>query len=186
MSLSAIKDFFAIVQSVATVIAIIVGGVWTYWLFVRKRQSYPRAKIEHKISHRPTLGGKVLLSVDTIISNIGDVLISVESGRISVSQMLPPQSQLLNIIKGNNEVMVTNWQNLASQGTSKFEIEPGESHQLPYHFLIASDIQTIFVYTYFRNVEKPGRELGWEITTIYDIQLSGDARPSWLKRWILR
>src|SRR6266702_4870713 len=177
VSLSDLKDIATIIQSVATVSAIIIGGVWTYWLFIRKRQKYPRAKIEHRISHRPT-NGKILLSIDVIISNSSDVLLLLESGKVLVSQVLPPQAELLSILNGSPGTEVTDWRALVplrnpTWKKGELELEPGESQQLPYHFVIDASIQTVLVYTYFRNIKKRGRVLGWELTTIYDLQ------PSW-------
>lgn len=174
ISWSNVKDIAALIQSAATVIAITVGGIWTYWLFVRKRQKFPRAKIEHRISHRSTVNGRLLLSVDAIISNTSDVLLSLVSGKISVSQMLPPQAELLNILNGGQGTEVTDWQALVplrnpTWKKGELEIEPGESQQLPYHFVINASVQTLLVYTYFRNAEKSGRVLGWELSTIYDL-----------------
>src|SRR5260370_16930816 len=102
ISLSTVRDIATIIQSIFTVAAVIIGGVWTYWLFVKKRQKYPSAKIEHQISHRPIANGKVLLSVNAVSSNSGNVLLSLEKGKIPVSQMLPPQNELLDILTQKN------------------------------------------------------------------------------------
>ncbi len=173
ISLSTVRDIATIVQSIFTVAAVIIGGVWTYWLFVKKRQKYPSAKIEHQISHRPIANGKVLLSVNAVISNSGNVLLSLEKGKIRVSQVLPPQDELLDILTRKKGTQVTNWHLLSPLvnpiGQETLEIEPSESQQFLVHYVIDADIQTILVYTYFRNVEKPKRNIGWTLTTIYDL-----------------
>src|SRR5260370_19913342 len=115
MSISEIKDIATIAQSAATVIAIILGGWWTYSRFLKKREPYPRVKIEHHIFYKSIIKGKMLLSLGITISNIGNVWIRLESGEVKVSQILPPRDELLDIIKGNQGVMVTNWQALAVQ-----------------------------------------------------------------------
>src|SRR6266851_4929717 len=159
ISLSTVRDIATIVQSIFTVAAVIIGGVWTYWLFVKKRQKYPSAKIEHQISHRPIASGNVLLSL--------------EKGKIRVSQVLPPQDELLDILTRKKGTQVTNWHLLSPLvnpiGQETLEIEPSESQQFLVHYVIDADIQTILVYTYFRNVEKPKRNIGWTLTTIYDL-----------------
>ena len=50
------------------------------------------------------------------------------------------------------------------------ELEPGESDQVHFDFLLGRDVETIIVYSYFRNAKKFGRkeELGWQITNVYD------------------
>jgi flagellar biogenesis protein FliO len=52
MKLSDIKDIADVIQALFTSLAFIIGGAWTYLLFVRKRQRFPRAKIEHQITQR--------------------------------------------------------------------------------------------------------------------------------------
>ena len=98
LPLSTLKDIATIVQSVITVAAVILGGIWTYWLFVREREKYPSAKIEHRICHRPIANGKILLSIDATVINSGDVLLALVSGNMTISQMLPPQDELLEIL----------------------------------------------------------------------------------------
>lgn len=173
ISLSSISDIATIIQSLITSGALILGGVWTYWLFVKKRQKYPSAKIEHEISHRPITNDKVLLSVNIIVSNNGNALLSLKEGKIRVNQMLPPKDELLDILTRNKGTRVTNWQLLSPLvnpiGYKGHEIEPGESQQFLVHYVIDADIQTILVYTYFRNVEKLRRNIGWTLTTIYDL-----------------
>src|ERR1035437_10352507 len=46
------KDLTGALQSVATIIALFIGGLWTFRAFVKGRGNYPRAKLEHLISHR--------------------------------------------------------------------------------------------------------------------------------------
>ncbi len=87
--------------------------------------------------------------------------------------MLPPKDELLDILTRNKGARVTNWHLLSPLvnpiGYKGHEIEPGESQQFLVHYVIDADIQTILVYTYFRNVERPRRNLGWTLTTIYDL-----------------
>ena len=175
ISLSTVRDIATIVQSVFTVVAFIAAGVWTYWLFVRRRQRYPSAKIEHQISHRPITNGKVLLSVNAIVSNSSSVLLSLNEGNIQINQMLPPKDELLDILNTKKGTQVTNWHLLSPlvnpiRQRYEYQLEPGESQQFLLHYVIDADIQTILVYTYFRNVERPRRNLGWTLTTIYDLR----------------
>jgi hypothetical protein len=109
-----------------------------------------------------------------------------------VSQMLPPQDELLGIIKGDQGVMVTNWQELVpvQHPTWKkdgLRVEPGESEQLLYHFVISSDVKTILLYSHFRNRgHKLGHHLlGWHLATISDVQPSEDIPIPWLQKWRL-
>lgn len=189
---SLLKDISATAQSIVTIIAVIIAGLWTYGLFIRNRLSYPRAKIEHNVSVRQVGKGKALLSVEVVISNAGSVLMRLESGEIRISQMLPPQDELLAIIQGDQGISVTNWQNLIPEqllswnGEKRPEIEPGENSQLLYHFVVPSDVSTLLLYTYFGNEKKRSKNFGWELTTIHEVQSADNVQVSWLKKWILR
>jgi hypothetical protein len=179
MELSTVKDLAAIAQAVATVAAIIVGGVWSYMLFVRTRQRYPRAKIDHYITHRIMSGSNVLVHVGVTISNKGDVLLSLISAQTRIQQVLPVNAEIMDSIsegrdpvpKGEREI---EWPLIGSSRKStwepgKREIEPGESETIYYDFIIESGIQAIEVYSYFGNASKPERAIGWNLTTLYDI-----------------
>jgi hypothetical protein len=172
--LSTVSDIATSIQTFITGTAVIIAGIWTYWLFVKKRQKYPSAKIEHQISHRPITNSKMLLSVNAIVSNGSSVLLSLTEGRIEVNQMLPPKDELLDILNTKEGTQVTNWHLLSPLvnpiGQREYQLEPGESQQFLLHYVIDDDIQTILVYTYFRNVEIPRRSLGWTLTTIYDLR----------------
>jgi hypothetical protein len=181
-ALNTVKDLFDIAQALATVIAIGVGGAWSYLLFVRTRQKYPRAKLEHKITHRNIPDGKILLHVGVTISNEGDVLLSLISTQTRIQKVLPVADHILDSIKkgedpveeGKTEI---EWPLIGSSRKSEWEegqreIEPGESDELIYDFIIDSGIQTVEVYTYVKNASKKQREIGWPLTTIYDIRAS--------------
>lgn len=58
MELSMLKTFFEILESALTGIAIIVGGFWTYKMFVKKREKYPRASINHCIIEKILITGR--------------------------------------------------------------------------------------------------------------------------------
>jgi len=179
VDLSNLKDITEIVRSFATVAAILVGGVWSYMLFVRTRQRYPRAKIKHEITHRVLSDDKALLHIAVNINNSGDVLLSVVSAQTRIQQVLPTPPEILDSVnqgldpvqKGKTEI---EWPLIGTTRKShwakgKREIEPGESDELHYDFVLDSRIQTVEVYTYVKNATKRGREIGWSLTTLYDL-----------------
>jgi len=179
VDLSNLKDITEIARSFATVAAILVGGLWSYMLFVRTRQRYPRAKIKHEITHRALSDDKGLLHIAVNISNSGDVLLSVVSAQTRIQQVLPTPPEILDSVnqgldpvqKGKTEI---EWPLIGTTRKShwakgKREIEPGESDELHYDFVLDSRIQTVEVYTYVKNATKRGREIGWSLTTLYDL-----------------
>ncbi len=177
-----VKDIAGVLQSIATVIAFLLAGVWTYILFIRTRQKLPRANITHKISHRPISNTKVLLNVTVEISNTGNVLLSLLSGTTRVQQVLPLLPGMLHVINEGKDPVPeedtkiewpliiereSNW----NEGI--FEIEPGEKDQIVYDFAIDADIETIVVYSYYKNIKKRHPDIGWGLTTVYDLNRKG-------------
>lgn len=180
MSLSDFESMAQIAQAVATVVAVLIGGSWSYMLFVSRRQKFPRANIEHQVICRPVIKGKLLLSVDVTITNSSEVLLSLISWEIIAKQMLPPCSELLRYLTPDilnhldNGIQIIEWQTIALREDrwkkGQFEIEPGEQHQIHTDFLINSDIQTLLLESYFRNIEKRGKRIGWSLITTHDLQ----------------
>jgi len=160
-------------------IAIVVGGIWTYILFVRKRQKYPRANITHRVEHLPISDGKTLLRVVVNISNEGEILLSLVSGFTRVQQMMPWPPELLESIKRDKEFVKegqteVEWPLLDQRDLAfakgKREIEPGETDELPFDFIIDSKVQIVVLYSYLKNKRKRKPEIGWNTTSIYDLR----------------
>ncbi|MCK4225153.1 MAG: hypothetical protein KAX39_08220, partial [candidate division Zixibacteria bacterium] len=174
-----VKDIGEALQPIAIVIALILGGAWSYMLFIKNRQKFPRANITHKISHKPISNNKVLLNVAAEISNTGDVLLSLLAGTTRVQQVLPLLPEMLNTINEgkdpvSEETTEIEWPLIKEKEKNwkkrEFEIEPGEKDQIMYDFIIDYDIETVVVYSHFKNVKKGSRNIGWELTTVYDLK----------------
>jgi hypothetical protein len=177
VKLSTIKEVLDALQSLATIAAIIGGGIW----FLSRRQRYPRADVTHNITHKVLPDGKLLLHVAVRISNKGEVLLTLISGITRVQQMLPLSSSVVESInegldpvkKGQTEI---EWPPLYSRESEwkegKLEIEPGESDHINHDFILEAGVQTVEVYTYFKNAMKSGKEIGWQLTTVYDLNIA--------------
>lgn len=175
------------------IVAIIVGGIWTYKLFVRRRQKYPRAKIEHRITDRPIADGKVLVHVVVTISNMGEVLISLVSAETWIQKVLPLSPRLMKSINEGEDLVEEDkteiqWPLIESRQEKwkkgECQIEPGEPDESRYDFVIDQDIQTIRVYSYYQNATERKREIGWQLATIYDLASFQRSKktPSWYQR----
>lgn len=172
LSLSELKDGIQIIQSLVTITAIGVGGLW----FIQKRQRYPKASIKHTISHRKVRDDKLLLSIDMTITNNGNILLRISAIKVEMKQILPPANELKRLLASNREVEsgfhVTDWDVIGERNRrilEKAEIEPGESQQFDYHFLINSEIETIWLKTSLQNPRR--NRASWSQVTIYDLQV---------------
>ncbi len=88
-----------------TVVAIVVGGIWTYLLFVRTRQRYPRANLTHRITHRKVSDDHMLLRVGLTVVNQGEVLLTLGAGETWVQRMVPwPDELIARIEEGGDPI----------------------------------------------------------------------------------
>ncbi len=188
--LSMMKLIAHTIQAAVTAGALVVGGVWSYWLFVQNRQRYPRAGIVHRITHRHIGNDKLLLHVGVTVSNLGNVLLSLIALETRVQQVLPlPDDVLEAIDKGQDPVpegkTEVAWPLIASHKSKlqkgECEVEPGESQDIHHDFILPGDVEVVEVYTYVMNEQKRRRELAWELTTLYDLSEPEDA-PSHINR----
>ena len=177
------KDRIGSFQSLITILAIVVGGFWTYRAFIEQRQSHPRLKIEHKIEHWPVSNDQVLLSVNEILTNTGPVMVDLRGGTIRVIQVLPlPQSVARGLPSVQSEPTRSKaeasiydpnvWQLLVDSPRNwkpnSVLIEPGESDMVPNEFIIPASIQVVAVYSYISNPENAN--LGWNELTYWDLK----------------
>ena len=165
-----LTNFWGTAESVATLAAILVGGFWTYRLFVRRRTSRPRLNLHVALASSPAPDSKRLLQIRIELENIGDVLIRLGEVTTWVQQINPTPDEALEHLTAHDPLAETGtreipWPRIATRRFSfppgEAEIEPGETDQVTYDFLIADEVSELQVYTYFKNVSKKGREIGW-------------------------
>ena len=53
----------------------------------------------------------------------------------------------------------------------------GETDEVTYDFLIAENVSEVQVYTYFKNVSKKGREIGWGRTVRAELPALRSSKP---------
>jgi hypothetical protein len=193
-----LKDWAEAAQALTTAVALVVAGLWSYLLFVRKRQKYQRTKVEHHVRHRAIGGGKILLVVEVRVANNGDVLVVLERGETTVKQLVPVSSRISERIAAGELArparhQATGWDLIAYEkdepGKQGIEIEPGNVDQAVYNFIVDDDARTVQIHSYFDNLQKRQLQIdwrrlrlvrrsrmGWHRTTVYDIQPA--ARPA--------
>lgn len=161
------------ISDIATAAAIAVGGWWTYVKFIRERTEWPRATLEHRISHLDVDGQRRVLRVVEKISNTGTVLLETSERTTLVQKLIPSDSGIIDRLRDENQ-QEADWEVLArhvlDDPDKQASIEPGESDHFEHDFVIDSDIDVVQVYSYFKNVKHEEREMGWPMTTIYDMR----------------
>lgn len=181
------KDWVDIVQSIVTIVAVIVGGIWTYQLFIKERRDYPHANVEHKVSHLALPEKKRLLRVGLELTNAGSSLMDIDQAIIRIQQVLPVTSCVgdpcaeRQLKDASADVQRKDdrfaWPLIAERNvTANIEIEPGEKQSLDYEFVIPVTVKAVRIYTYFRNQHRSSKrkEIGWYLSSYYDFATSPD------------
>lgn len=178
MNLTSAKDLTDIISGLATTIALLVGGWWSYEKFFRKRELYPHSALAHELTDRLLPDGTRWLHVSLVVRNKGRGLLTVASASARVHQVFPPPPGLLDSLGAEDDVISAGeidyaWPLLRERRWERvgepIEIEPGESDRFEYDFFLDGVVRTIEVYSFVRNVRRFDREMGWSMTTIYDM-----------------
>jgi hypothetical protein len=186
------KDKVETVQAIVTTAAIIIGGIWTYNLFIKERKQFPHANLEQKISHVALSQRTNLLRVGIEIANTGTSRLLLGKSIIRVQQILPippcPKqgpcaAEQVNAALKEAELKTDrfSWP-LIAERDKRFEqpldIEPGEKDFIEFEFSVPSDVKVIRVYSYFRNDQKSkgDNEVGWSMSSHYDFRISKEGR----------
>jgi len=184
-SVETLEHASAFGANVATVVALGVGGWWTYSRFFKNRTGKPKAAISHSAEDRRLTDGDVLVRVVVRLENTGSVLLPIERLRCEISQVDPPAPEALERL--NERKLITN-ENLADLGCirsyeedraeGEVRIEPGEADIFPFEFVVSSEISTISIYAHIGNSAERKKEIGWELTAFYDLTATvSDATP---------
>ena len=184
----------SVIQSVATVIAIVVGGVWTYVLFVENRERFPKAAVDHDVSRVQLDGDRALLRLVVRIENSGKGLLRLTEGEVRVQQILPlsecsPGDAARcpkRLVEANQPVpelgqRIAEWPITAywatptaqpgnhPQAVLDVELEPGEQEFLSFDFIVSEKVRAVQVYSYFMNPEKQDQGIGWKHITFHEL-----------------
>ena len=189
------KDFTQIVQSWITIAAFIIGAIWTYLIFIRTRQKFPRAIIKHNIHHIELKDtNKICLHIEVKVTNVGNVLITLEEGYIRVQHLLPLDKEYQKTLSEKSDLKSQDYLdklNINQRGLSQIqwhlldsyrlkwenapEIEPQESDIFEFDFILDNDVECARIYSHFKNIVKSrwsrnSKPLGWKGSTFYHFE----------------
>lgn len=182
------KDSAAIVESYAKTLALAAAGLWTYLLFVRQRQRYPRASIKESGVVRKLDKDRHLLTVGVQLTNIGQRLIEIDYVTVVVQQLAPLSSTAITRALGKHDpkdaasAREILWYRIGLRRTRfqrhHLEIEPGESQHLAFDFAIAPSVRIIKVRTDVENVAKRWSLRKWLHKTFPGERVTSIMRPA--------
>jgi hypothetical protein len=172
------KNFAELVQSYATVIALIIGGAWTYSLFIKQRTGEPKLEVSTSVSVVTSIPSKRIVVVDEKLKNSGTVPVVLRRGKVVLRQIVPPPPEALallsdpaaTVIKPDRDAAVWNAQveDRSSWNAGEFQIEPAESDQIHTEFVIPCSIEVVAVIAFVSDQESGG--VGWNTTSLVDLK----------------
>jgi hypothetical protein len=125
------KLIFDMVQTIATILAILAGGYW----FLLQRSTVSQIKLDQTITQRSAANEPhtILVAIEVHATNVGKVKVELEPGQLDVMQINPRTDTPLN---------------LKSYALNKLTLEPGESDQAIFQVLPVYDtVKTIQVHS---------------------------------------
>lgn len=170
-------------EAATTIGALLVGGFWTWLLFVRGRQKWPQAKIEHHFQLADLDEGRVLLNARVGIENVGKRLIKVERIKTRV-QRVAPQSDLVRKQLGvyqEAKAPRVSWPEIAQRNLEfaqggEIEVEPGESDWIEFDYVLPKQLKVLRFYSFVDNSKKKRRHwwnkkeaLGWTRSSLLNL-----------------
>jgi hypothetical protein len=196
IGLEPMKGGFEALQAAATAGALLAAGIWTYLLFVRQRQRFPRAEMTHRVVSIELSSYQVLVHAVVLVKNIGSVLIRLREGFARIDRLRPVPSRIAGMLAaGEDPVPVdcseARWETLKRRDCvwagDPREIEPGEADEFHFDFFVAADVRTVELYSYFENIRKrrfsnwfrrERRSIGWNHTSIVELDQCRIERPT--------
>ena len=144
----------------AQIVALVVAGWWTYWLFVRHRHNRLRADLTHRVVELGEIWDRRLLRVEVTVRNIGNIILIPPRAVVKLYQVRPVTSEVLASgagAAGEEDRLKPpadcelRWPRIAKTsvllGVDHMSLEPGESDAIACDFAIPVTVQAIFART---------------------------------------
>ena len=178
-----------IASNIIQSIAIIIGGIWAYVLFIRNRQNHPKVSVSHHVEQRCLPNGKIYLHVSILIENKGTVLMRLSSCEVRIRRVLPFTDEIAKSVyfgkdpvkKKETEI---SWYLISKRKTKRetktvdcLAIEPSETGIYNFDFIIDREEKTIQILSFTeretRNNKLPFQKarppIGYLCTSLHDV-----------------
>jgi hypothetical protein len=174
MNLDSLKTLAEAIQALVTAIGLVAAGLWTYLLFVRRRQRFPRADFHHEVTIVDLTPHHTLIHVCIVLKNVGDVLIRAILAQVHVGRVLPLHGDVDSKLREGEDIVApqdsdARWATLGQRECSwqedPCEVEPGETEEFHFDVIVSSSIEVIEVCSYLKNEAKRKRNIGWRHTS---------------------
>jgi hypothetical protein len=168
MTLSDFKDLADAASGIAAAIGVVVGGFWTYLLFVKNREKYPRASVSHEVTNFILSPGTRVIHVAIKVKNTGKVLLPIRKLECRLLWILPPAGSVVTKLENPLDLIEEGRQKISwpmidkrvwSYEVSRSELEPGETETFWCDFVADDLVEMVQIYSHLENVSKG--VIGW-------------------------
>ena len=172
------KDLVEIIQLCVVASAILIGGFFALYKLQIFRDLEPHLTVSQKVSHRVVGNEYIHVEMTATLHNSSRVKIEVREGLFRLQQIAPLSDE--EIVELYAQVFIDEeskhlqWPTLEevdrNWAANELIVEPGESHQETYEFIVSREVTSVMVYAYFYNSRYPkSPSEGWGATTVHDI-----------------
>ncbi|MCJ8321560.1 MAG: hypothetical protein MJK12_18135 [Colwellia sp.] len=168
------KNIVDIIKSLVSIMAIIVGGVWTYYIFINDRLDKPHADVNIQLQCHNISEEKRLIYITSTIKNRGNSILKSRESILRLNQIIPLPADIKKKVDAGADIvwkgkLEPEWTKLAERKITweknGFLIEPSESDQVQKEFVINRSVEALEVYFYLDNEEN--RHGGWGLSKFY-------------------
>jgi hypothetical protein len=190
----------SLLSTLASIAVVSISAFWAVMRLIKHRVMLPKAELTHKIEWRPINSDWQLVRLTLIIKNKAEMLLKLQECSVEIKDFETVGNPDL-IARGESQRRLSyegdgyligdvhglewTWPPLRKAkisfdpcDTDKCrEIEPSETDELHFDFVIASAHKSIMAYSHVANLVKhagsefllvPCKPIGWNLTTIHD------------------
>ena len=176
-----IRVNYVMLQSVATTLALTLGGIWALFQFVLFRNLHPHLSLSQEVTHRLINPDYFHIGVSLQVHNTSRVKVVMGDVLFQLQEVAPTTKEEAERLR--DEVFMTREKN-DLQWPLRYELsrgwrqgmvsvaEPRESLEIACEFIVPSTMHTVLVYSFVDNSqykEKPQRVEGWARSTVHDL-----------------
>ena len=182
---------YVTLQSFATTLALMLGGLWALYQFVLFRDLHPHLSVSQEVTHRPISPDQLHINVLVQLNNTSRVKVEMREVLFILQEVAPISSDEAARLRDEvfkseeiEDIKVKRTQDIQwpvrSKRTRTWDenvcvVEPRESLEVTCEFIVPLGMETVLVYTYVYNSqykENPQRVQGWTKSTVYDIAVT--------------
>lgn len=172
------KDIVEMIQLFVVASAVVIGGIVALYKLQIFRDFQPHLTVTQKVSHRVVGNEYIHVEMTATLHNSSRVKIEVREGLFRLQQIAPLSDEEIMELYAqvfiDEESKHLQWPTLEEidrkWAANELIVEPGESHQETYEFIVSREVTSVMVYAYFYNSRYPqSPSEGWGATTVHDI-----------------